>query len=95
MCCLHVYVSYLKLIRAKRIRFGAPELLDDMWIHWKHMFLDVADKMPLPNKDSHWINSVVRNLIINKTRLKKIAIRRNDPEDWSKYKEARNKIITK
>ena len=44
---------------------------NDMCIHWKHMFLDVADKMPLPNKDSYWINSVVRNLIINKTRLDK------------------------
>ena len=29
MRCLYVYVSFSKLIRAKRIQFGAPELLGD------------------------------------------------------------------
>ena len=29
MRSLHVYVSFLKLILAKRIQFGAPELLGD------------------------------------------------------------------
>lgn len=69
---------------------------NDMWSLWKHTFLHVVDKHAPPklkrvrNKKSPWITTAVRNLIINKTRLKKIAIRSNNPEDWTTYKKARN-----
>ena len=38
MRCLYVYVSFFELIRAKKIQFGAPELLGDSFADPEQIF---------------------------------------------------------
>ena len=69
---------------------------DDTWSCWKDIFLTVAEKHAPPkrkrikNKKSPWINGNIRKRIIERDRLKKAAIKTNDPEDWANYKHAKN-----
>ena len=68
-----------------------------MWAKWKELFLTVANKhAPIKsgrvrNKNSPWINSEIRKLIIDRDCLKKQAIKTSNRDDWIKFKKVKNK----
>ena len=68
-----------------------------MWAKWKELFLTVANKhAPIKsgrvrNKNSPWINSEIRKLIIERDCLKKQAIKTGNRDDWIKFKKVKNK----
>ena len=69
-----------------------------MWDVRKQPFLSVADKhVPLKTKRMRhrlapWLTPELKRLIINCKHLKQKANSTGDPNDWSKYKVARNKL---
>ena len=68
-----------------------------MWTIWKQKFLVLADKHApskqkrIKNSRSPWMNCFVKQLLNERDKLKKRAIKTNDPDDWTAYKKARNK----
>ena len=71
---------------------------NDKWKCWKQMFDTVANRhAPLrtrrvKNKDSPWLTSQIRKLIIERTLAKKTAIKSRDPEHWKLYRCLRNNV---
>ena len=88
------FLRELKLIPWGKVE--NEENPDCMWELWKDMFLSVADQhTPLKtkrvkNKRSPWINANIRNLIIQRDRLKRVAINSNSTTDCSSYKKCKN-----
>lgn len=71
---------------------------NEMWTYWKSKFIEIVDKhAPLKrkrirNKKSPWLNIEIKKSMIARDRLKSIAIKSNESEDWQNYKKAKNKI---
>ena len=69
-----------------------------MWEKWKLCFLSVCDKhAPIKqrrarNQQSPWITSNIKNMILEKNKLKTTAGKTNNPDIWLKYKEARKTV---
>ena len=85
----------------RNLPWGNIESLEspnEMWDVWKQLFLSVADKhAPLKTKGvrhrpAPWLTPELNRLIINCKHLKQKANSTGDPNDWSKYKAARNKL---
>ena len=74
---------------------------DAMWDIWKEKFLNVVNKhAPLKrsrvrNKRSPWITDDIISLIRTRDSLKRKAVINNTLNDWSEYKNARNKTNNK
>ena len=72
---------------------------NEMWEKWKEIFLEIANKhAPIKtrrvrNKDSPWLTSQIRRLIIERDGLKKQAIKSGNINHWKLYKSHRNKAI--
>ena len=70
---------------------------NELWGKWKEVFLSIANNhAPIKtrrvrNKDSPWLSSQIRKLIIERDVLKKQAIKTGNTEHWKLYKSHRNK----
>ena len=72
------------------------ENANDRWELWKSMFMNVVDnhaplkRKRLRNKKSPWINANLKQLFLQRDKLKKLAVVSKNPADWKKFKDARN-----
>lgn len=72
------------------------EDINDRWDLWKGMFLSVVDKHApyktkrIRNKKSPWMTPDIKKLLIERDKLKHLAVKTNNNEDWRSYKKARN-----
>ena len=71
---------------------------NEMWTYWKSKFIAIVDKhAPLKrkrirNKKSTWLNVEIKKSMMARDKLKSVAIKTNNSEDWKNYKKAKNKI---
>ena len=71
---------------------------NEMWTYWKSKFIAIVDKhAPLKrkrirNKKSPWLNVEIKKSMMARDKLKSVAIKTNNSEDWKNYKKAKNKI---
>jgi hypothetical protein len=54
-----------------------------------------SKKIRFRSNDAPWINDEIRLLIIEKNKIHKAAKRSNCPEDWARFRQARNKLTLK
>ena len=80
--------------------FGTDDV-DHACDNWTNAFLDIAQSC-IPSKlvtirpdDSPWYNSELRQLKRHKDRLHHKAKRRNTPQDWQNFRNARNEYVNK
>ena len=72
------------------------ENANDRWELWKSMFMNVVDnhaplkRKRLRNKKSPWMNANLKQLFLQRDKLKKLAVVSKNPADWKKFKDARN-----
>lgn len=75
--------------------------VNETWLLWKRMFLSVVDKHApikrkrIRNKRNPWLTSELKQLLIQRDRLKCTAIRTKSIEDWNMYTNARNNCNNK
>ena len=68
------------------------------WHKWKSLFLEILNKhAPLRKKKirsrpAPWMTREIKDNMLQRNYLKKIANKSGDPSDWSRYKTARNKV---
>lgn len=69
---------------------------NQMWYYWKKMFLAVIDKHApikkkrIRNKKSPWLNAKIKQSMVERNKLKSMAIKTNATEDWLNYKKSKN-----
>ena len=62
-----------------------------MWSCWKKMFLDEIDKHEpikkkrISNNKSPWVNARIKQSMIERNKLKLLAIKTNATVDWLNY----------
>ena len=71
---------------------------NDMWKKWKDLFLTVCDRhAPLKTKrtrssKSPWITTILKKRMNYRDRLKRKAIKTNDPSTWNQFRTMRNQV---
>ena len=71
---------------------------NDMWKKWKDLFLTVCDRhAPLKikrtrNTKSPWITTILKKRMNCRDRLKRKAIKTNDPSIWNQFRTMRNQV---
>ena len=74
------------------------ESLDEAVDMWEQMFLEVMNKhMPFKTKrvrkkQSPWLNEYIFNLMKERDKMKKKAVRTKNDEDWKAFKKLKNKV---
>ena len=69
-----------------------------MWKKWKDLFLTVCDRhAPLKtkrtrNSKSPWITTILKKRMNCRDRLKRNAIKTNDPSTWNQFRTMRNQV---
>ena len=64
---------------------------NEMWTYWKSKFIAIVDKhAPLKrkrirNKKSPWLNVEIKKSMMARDKLKSIAIKTKNSEDWQNY----------
>ena len=71
---------------------------NDMWKKWKDLFLTVCDRhAPMKTKrtrntKSAWKTTILKKRMNYRDRLKRKAIKTNDPSVWNKFRSMRNQV---
>ena len=71
---------------------------NDMWKKWKDLFLTVCDRhAPMKtkrtrNSKSAWITTILKKRMNYRDRLKRKAIKTNDPYVWNQFRSMRNQV---
>ena len=69
-----------------------------MWKKWKDLFLTVCDRhAPMKtkrtrNSKSAWITTILKKRMNYRDRLKRKAIKTNDPSVWNQFRSMRNQV---
>ena len=70
-----------------------------MWTRWKTLFLEVLDRHApiilrrVRNRSSlPWLSKDIRENMLERDRLKRVAIIKDDESHWKKYKSSRNAV---
>ena len=71
--------------------------INEAWGKWESVFLNILNKhaakwiIRVGNKPAAWLNSKVRQQMLNRDYLEKKAVKKGSQNDWLFFKKATNK----
>ncbi|KAK2552761.1 hypothetical protein P5673_025913, partial [Acropora cervicornis] len=87
-----------KLNRGRNYLFYEADV-NAMWSCWKTMFLEVLDShSPIRSKRVRkrpslpWLTKDIRNKMLERDSLKRLAMIKTDDVSWAKYRSSRNRV---
>ena len=88
----------IDLINAQWPVINRISCVNEAWGKWKSVFLNILNKhapkriIRVRNKQAPWLNSKVRQLMLNRDYLKKKAVKTGSQNDWLSFKKERNRV---
>ena len=88
----------IDLINAQWPVINRISCVNEAWGKWKSVFLNILNKhapkriIRVRNKPAPWLNTKVRQLMLNRDYLKKKAVKTGSQNDWLSFKKVRNRV---
>ena len=88
----------IDLINAQWPVINRISCVNEAWGKWKSVFLNILNNhapkriIRVRNKPAPWLNSRVRQLMLNRDYLKKKAVKTGLQNDWLSFKKVKNRV---